>query len=45
LGWPTSNEIRDLDKAHIIVEGRFTQSQQGAFFGAFAGALDEISAD
>jgi hypothetical protein len=41
LGWPVSAPIRELDGAHIIVEGRFNSHHKG-HFGMFAGALEDI---
>jgi hypothetical protein len=41
LGWPVSAAIRELDGAHIIVEGRFNSHHKG-HFGRFAGALEDI---
>jgi hypothetical protein len=41
LGWPVSADIRKLDGARIIVEGRFNRHNKG-HLSSFAGALEEI---
>jgi hypothetical protein len=41
LGWPVSPEIRALDGAHVVVEGRFVPDNHG-HLAAFGGTLQEI---
>ena len=41
LGWPVSPEIRALDGARVVVEGRFIPDDHG-HLAAFAGSLEEI---
>jgi hypothetical protein len=41
LGWPVSPEIRALDGARVVVEGRFVPDDHG-HLDAFAGSVEEI---